>query len=61
MVDRGLTGQFAIFIDIVMQRLKVQVVAILDGSWKAAQHMEQLLPATRGATVLSMEDEGFIR
>ena len=59
-LDLGLTGKVAQLMDMTMQRLKAKAVALNDGNWKAAQHMELLLHV-RGASVLSMGEEEFIR
>ena len=60
MLDLGLTGKIPQLLDMTMQRLKAKVVAINAGNWNTAQHME-LLPPSRGASVLSMGEEEFIR
>ena len=60
MLDLGLTGKIPQLLDMTMQRLKAKVVSINDGNWNAAQHME-LLPPSRGASVLSVGEEEFIR
>ena len=46
-LDLGLTGKVAQLMDMTMQRLKAKVVALTDGNWKAAQHMELLPPFAR--------------
>ena len=59
-IDALLRGKTLEALDVLMQRFKAQALAIKDGNWRAARHLE-LLPADPGPSITTLDEEELAR